>query len=282
MIGRLFLGPCFNISGLRDDREDAFIASITNRILCGIDNADTRIKWLEDALARYATGETFRMRRLYTTNDEIAYKTKAVLMLTSRDPHFRRPDVAERLLPFHLSRLEDFQDEDSLYSELYEKRPLILSDLLRMAGEVMEGIKSVPSPKLPFRMADFATFGWRIHKYQERENKWMEILQRLEKSQVEFASQGDVMIETLSQILAGGVEEPISTGELYQKCKPLADGADLPFPRTPQAFGKRFWEMQRMIELELGVRIIRESTHGGKIIVSFRKVSESSPPPSPV
>lgn len=282
MIGRLFLGPHFNVSGLRDDREDAFIASITNRTFHGIDNADTRVKWLEDALARYSTGETFRMRRLYTTNEEVSYQAKAILMLTSRDPHFRRPDVAERLLPFHLSRLENFQDEESLFLELYKYRPLILGDLLEIAGEVTKVIKSIPQPRLPFRMADFASFGWRIHKSWGKETAWFDILQRLEKSQAEFASEGDVIIETLSQVISSGFDGPISTGELYQECRTVAEKSDLPFPRTPQAFGKRFWELQRMVELELGVKIMKESAHGGKINVSFKKVVESSSPLSPV
>lgn len=66
MIGRLFLGSRFNVTGLYRDREDAFIAAVTNRTICGLDNADSRIPWLEDALATYATGLRYRLRRLYT------------------------------------------------------------------------------------------------------------------------------------------------------------------------------------------------------------------------
>jgi hypothetical protein len=202
-------------------------------------------------------------------------------MITSRDPHFRRADVAERLLPFYLARLQDFQDEDSFFADLYNMRPLILGDLLHMAGDAVEAIKATPSPKLPFRMADFAIFGWRIFKYMGRENIWIEILERLEKSQAEFASQGDSIIETLRRVYDEGIEGPISTGDLYRKCKDLAESEDLPFPRTAQAFGKRFWENQHIIELELGVKILSNPSHGGKIEVIFKKVSDSPSPPSP-
>jgi len=281
IIGRLLLGSQFNVSGLRPDKEDAFIASITNRILYAADNADSRVKWLEDALARYATGETFRMRRLYTTNEEVSYKATAVLMLTSRDPHFRRADVAERLLPFHLFRLEHFQDEESFFSDLYGMRPLILGDLLRMAGDIVEAIKTTQSPKLPFRMADFASFGWRIYKHKGMENTWIEILERLEKSQADFASEGDSMIETIRKVYEEGIEGPVLTGDLYQKCKVVAEADALPFPRTPQSFGKRFWDLQRVIELELGVKIISNPGHDRKIEITFKKVADSPSPPSP-
>ena len=82
------MGKEFEVSGLRKEKEDAFVAAVTNRVLYAIDNADTRVDWLEDALARYATGEAFRFRRLYTTNEEVSYRPRAILMLTSRDPLF--------------------------------------------------------------------------------------------------------------------------------------------------------------------------------------------------
>jgi len=106
MIGTLFCGPEFDVTGLSRDREDAFVAAVSNRVIVALDNADSRIQWLEDALATYATGLRYRLRRLYTTNEEISYSARAILMLSSRDPHFRRPDLAERLLTLHFKRPE--------------------------------------------------------------------------------------------------------------------------------------------------------------------------------
>lgn len=274
IVGRLFLGSHFNVSGLRDDREDSFIASITNRVIYVVDNADSRIKWLEDALARYATDETYRSRKLYTTNEEVSYRPRAILMLTSRDPFFRRPDVAERLLPFHLARLEEFQDEESFYSELTKMRPQILGDLLILVSEAMEAIQIVASPKMHFRMADFANFGWRIYKHQGKEDEWNGILKRLEKRQSEFASEGNAIIEVLGLLLSKeNALEPITTGDLFKKCKLIAEDEELPLPKSAQAFGKSFWSYQRVIELELGVKIVSSKGHSGKIEVVFKKVS---------
>jgi hypothetical protein len=56
LTGCLLVGNRFQVSDVRSDHEDGFVAAITNRIVYAIDNVDTRVPWLENALARYATG----------------------------------------------------------------------------------------------------------------------------------------------------------------------------------------------------------------------------------
>jgi hypothetical protein len=116
----LLLGSTFEVTGLH--REDAFVAAVTNRTVCAFDNADSRIPWLEDALATYATGHRYRLRRLYTTNEEASFEPRAILMLSSRDPHFNRPDAAERLLPLHFERPDGYEPEERLARELEARR----------------------------------------------------------------------------------------------------------------------------------------------------------------
>jgi hypothetical protein len=56
MIGILLCGAEFDVTGLSRGREDAFVAAVSNRVIVALDNADSRIPWLEDSLATYATG----------------------------------------------------------------------------------------------------------------------------------------------------------------------------------------------------------------------------------
>ncbi|MGH9357708.1 MAG: hypothetical protein ACRD1O_00865 [Terriglobia bacterium] len=77
MIGTLLCGTEFDVTGLSRDREDAFVAAVSNRVIVALDNADSRVQWLEDALATYATGLRYRLRRLYTTNEEVSYSPKS-------------------------------------------------------------------------------------------------------------------------------------------------------------------------------------------------------------
>ena len=149
LIGRLLTGPDFEVSALQREKEDGFVAGITSRIVLGLDNADSRIPWLPDSLARYATGQRYRLRRLYTTNDEVAYSPRAMLMLSSRDPQFNRPDVAERLLPLYCERPGVYRPEAEIYSELTKRRPSIMADLLATIAMIADRVDTTPRPSRP-------------------------------------------------------------------------------------------------------------------------------------
>lgn len=259
MFGRLFCGPQFDVTGLSRDREDAFVAAVSNRVIVALDNADSRIQWLEDALATYATGLRYRLRRLYTTNEEVSYSPRATLLLSSRDPHFRRPDVAERLVPFYFKRPEAYLPESVLFNELLKRRGEIMGELLARAGSIADSLAGVKLPALQFRMADFASFGAAVARAGGREGEWLDLLNKLERTQMTFAGEGDSLIEILRSILQREkVIGPIDTGALYKKCAALAESESLPIPRTAAGFGKHLTNLIRVIEVELEAKFIEE------------------------
>jgi len=271
MIGTLFCGPEFDVTGLSRDREDAFVAAVSNRVLVGLDNADSRVPWLEDSLATYATGLRYRLRRLYTTNEEVSYQPRAILLLSSRDPHFRRPDVAERLLPLHFRRPNAYQPEAVLFGGLAERRGQIMGELLSRAGSIADSLMGVNLPALRFRMADFASFGWAVAHVAGQEAEWQTLLSKLERGQMEFASEGDSLLIVLRNILeAEGKIGPANVGELYRRCSALADGESLPFAKSPQGFGRHLTNMKRVIEIELGVAFTEERGAGNRRFVTIR------------
>jgi hypothetical protein len=262
LTGRLLIGPKFDVMGLRADKEDAFVAAVTNRTACALDNADSRIKWLEDALATYATRQRYQLRKLYTTNDLLSYAPRAFLMLSSRDPHFRRPDVSERLLPFHFERLASYQDEGTIYDELEARRPAIMGALLNRLASLADALPQIEAPRMPFRMADYAAFGWRVFKACGREGDWLTLLSRLEAAQAGFAADGDGLIEVLRTLLErDGRIGPIKSGELFLRCSVVAAERGLPLPRTASGFGQKLTNMRRVIELELRAKLIEERGH---------------------
>ena len=55
LLGRLLVGPRFELSDLKAENYDAFVAATTNRLVYGVDNIDARVGWFQDAIARYAT-----------------------------------------------------------------------------------------------------------------------------------------------------------------------------------------------------------------------------------
>lgn len=263
LTGRLLLGPRFDVIGLHRDKEDAFVAAITNRTVVALDNADSRVPWLDDALATYATGRRYQLRRLYSTNEEVSYEPRATLMLSSRDPQFNRPDVAERLLPLHFERPERYRDEASIFDELEARRGAIWGHLLMRLGTIADALPETAAPALPFRMADFAAFGWRV--FAANASEWEALLGRLERAQAEFASDGDGLVDVLRILVErDGVLGPIEVGDLFKVGAKIAEEKRLNFPKTTNVLGRRLTNSRRVIELELGVRVQEERRHGNK------------------
>ena len=270
-IGRLYSGRGFDVTALHRDREDAFVAAMTNRTVTAIDNADSRVPWLEDALATYATGTRYRLRRLYSTNEEVNYEPRAILMISSRDPQFNRPDVAERLLPFHCRRPDHYTPEHALFSDLMTTRGAVMGTLLLDAGRVADILPGLTAPALRFRMADFAAFGWTVFAATGREAEWGALLSELERAQITFASDGDGLIETLRILFDRGDGHlgPISIGDLYARCRDVAETEQLPLPKNATSFGTRFTLYRRVIELELGARVHEERRSGRKRFITI-------------
>jgi hypothetical protein len=265
LLGRLIAGRRFEVSGLRKEKEDGFIAAICNRVIVGFDNADSRIPWLEDALAVYATGQRYRLRRLYTTNDEVAYDPRALILITSRDPHFNRSDVAERLLPFYFERPQAYRPEPTIFDELDRRRNAIWGELFAHLAAIADSIGKRQTPPLAFRMADFAAFGWNLFALQGRERDWIELLAKLERAQAGFAAQNDGIVEAMRILLQrDGMIGPVTTGTLFKRCFEIAEAERLAFPETAQGFGRRLTAAKRTIELELRCRFTEETAHKGQ------------------
>lgn len=272
MLGKLYVGPDFDVTGLSANREDAFVAAVCSRVIVALDNADSRIPWLEDALATYATGLRYRLRRLYTTNEEVSYVPRAMLLISSRDPHFRRPDVAERLLTLAFQRPQAYVPESVLFDELLSRRGAIMGELLGRAAAVADSLATLKLPALRFRMADYASFGWVVSAAAGHQADWEGLLTRLESSQMQFAGESDSLILVLRTLLEReGTIGPIDVGALYRQCSDLAREQSLPLARTPQGFGKHLTNMRRVIEIELGAVITEERAGGGHRVLAIKR-----------
>ncbi len=269
IVGRLLVGPTFEVTGLQRNREDAFTATITNRIVVGLDNADSSIPFLPDALARYATGQRHQLRKLYTTNEEASFSQRAILMISSRDPKFNRPDVAERLLPLNFDRPKEYRPEFEIFDELEKRRSAILGSLLLRAGEIADALPAHPAKSLRFRMADFASFGERVSASLGKSPDWIKLLDRVEKAQAEFASDGDGVVDALRVLLTQESIKGMPVGDLYQKCEQIANSRGYIFPKSKQSFGRRLSSMRRVIEIELGVRFLDSRKHADQRVISL-------------
>jgi len=143
--GKLLFGPAFKVASLTDDLRD-FDAALTNEYYVVADNADQERNGLPNKLAVVATGATLKRRVLFTTNRLIEFPLTAWLGITCRTPHFRREDVANRLLPIQVTTLQSaFIPYGQMQGAVQERRNLLLTALVVQVQAILAEIEAEQS-----------------------------------------------------------------------------------------------------------------------------------------
>jgi hypothetical protein len=210
-----------------------------------------------------ATGQRYRMRKLYKNNEELVYTPRAILLVSSRDPRFNRADVVDRLLPLYFERLTLYRAEGEIFDELECRRGAIMGAVLNRLGRISGALVIHPAKSLAFRMADFASFGERIAAAQGESSVFLDLLAKLEKTQARFAAEADGLVEALRLLLEQENVTDISVGDLFRKCRKIAEDNGLQIARSSQGFGRHLTNMRRVIEPELQARLIESAFHRG-------------------
>ena len=267
-IGQLLFGRDFNVDGLRRDKEDDFFVATTTRPFVVFDNVDRRIGWLDDALATSATGMRVTKRELYHTNKPISYTPKAFLALTARTPRFRRDDVAERLLIFHLERLPNKLPEFQLYREIQDMRDELLSDYANM----LNGVVATPpsgTGDTSIRLADFAAIATRIGDSLGIRAQTLALLEKLKKSQYIFATEDSDLYYLLDAWLSKERHSEMDLGfsngtrrvqstQLFNELKDIADANSVRWSYTsPNALGMVLRNMMEPLSIHFTIQYER-------------------------
>lgn len=128
-----------------------------------LDNADTRAKWLPDALAAAATGGTQAKRRLYTDNDLVALRPRAWLAITSARPDTFAGDagLADRLLVVRMDRRKGDTKDAELSEQIQANRNAGLSWICNKLSTAL-GDSTEPPGALNRRHPDFARIAFRL------------------------------------------------------------------------------------------------------------------------
>jgi hypothetical protein len=242
-IGRVLFGDHFNVMQLATDPKD-FDAAMTNEHFVAIDQSDTRVTWLDDRLATAATGGTIKRRDYYTTNRLVEFPIRAFIAMTSRTPHFRREDVADRLILLYVERFREFVPESRLLRILSEKRNAIMTDLLEKLQGVLKALADVEQHYHGnFRLADFASFAMRIAEHEGWGNQMAAILDRLGQEQKCFTAEDEPLIALIDEWLAlsdsKNVGRELTSAELRGELEIIAKAGNIDFPyKTTQSFAQ--------------------------------------------
>lgn len=171
---------------------------VANKHFIVIDNLDTYKESINDKIACYATGVTNEKRKLYSNGEVYSERVEAFLGISTRNPVFRRDDVAQRVLIIYLDPLVEYSTEGSIMTPMLEHRSEILSQIITNLQRVIGLIKSrkYAGYKSKFRMADFAHF---TALYLDSGEVAEELLHRVVKTQQALVIEGDILLTLLTK-----------------------------------------------------------------------------------
>lgn len=157
--------------------------------LAVFDNVDTWERWLSDRLAQSA-GALDNTRRTQYTDDQTTILTKdAMVAVTSHDPKFSRPDIADRLLILRKSRFDVFEDEAEL---MVMPRAAMWYDMIHDLSIIL----ATPRPYIPeqLRVQDFASLGSWIASGLDLLTEFQSAISKIRIGQKSFALDNDAIL----------------------------------------------------------------------------------------
>lgn len=280
-VGQILFGKKFDVTSVGNDCKD-IDTIITNNYYVVIDNLDNPTKALNDTLARIATGQVIKKRKLFTTNVELEFEVKCFVALTSRTPQFTRDDVADRLICIYLERFGLFQDENNLCRKVMDNRDKIFSFIVAKLQKIIKKLenKQNEESKVDFRMADFAVFALKISENKREQKELEKIFATMIKIQNEFTLRDDVLYLILKEFVKNtdNKGKRFTPAQLYKKFKENADEMGLlkSFEivyKNPKSVSTRLRNIKDNISDEILMNY--EKGHSNQFYYSFELVDDS-------
>ncbi|AEA46744.1 CHC2 zinc finger domain-containing protein [Archaeoglobus veneficus] len=260
LFGRLIYGRHFDVSSINPtpSGERDFVAALANWGFIALDNVDSPVSWLEDALAKVATRGVHRMRKLFTNAEEVDVPIRSFVALSSRDPHFRRDDVADRLLIIKTTRLSNFIPEGVLLEAVTKYRNVVFSEYVDGLNRIVKALKGVNLAEItiPHRLADWVAFaqiaaealGFDVESVRDA-------LEKLDEVRANFTVEAD----SFYLILKGWVEtsntgEWLTATQLFKELQNFANtiGLEL-YVRNPISLGRKLQNLKAELARILGM-----------------------------
>lgn len=204
-----------------------------------LDNADTRISWLPDALAQASTGLASTKRELYTNANLVRFRPRSWVCITTARPEgfAGDPGLADRLIVVRMGRREADTKDQELSQQIAAARDAglswVCSTLSRALGDTVE----FPSP-LNQRHPDFGTLALKLGRALGREQEAIEALQSAETDKSNFCLENDPIGTALVALVKEKekVKGPAKDILKLLQDSGLLDGGSAP---TPKGLGKR-------------------------------------------
>lgn len=277
MVGWLWSGPgkdYWDVATVEENKEEDFITTLANQHIVCADNLDNRISWMQDLIARVATGAEVKRRALYTNGKIWSAPLSSWLMITSREPKWiKREDVVQRLLPIHFkeNKSRRYIAEGMLTRTQKELRPARLGNMLNIANGVVKQLRAGAVPQeTSLRIADFAFIGQLIANAMGHGDEFKEAVEKLPREQRRFMSHDHPILEAVEEWLARGNRgREVDFQKFFEELQEIGGWNDRRGMRTWKGLLEKMKEMKDTIEGAFSSFVIERNNMSGKLQIQF-------------
>lgn len=262
MVLRILFGPAAQVGGV-PDKPDGFTALASSAHIIVLDNLDEIVFWLRDKLARVSTGADDTYRKLYSNNEAGRIVYRCWVAITSRNPDtLKRDDLADRMLPLYLARIEDNTRQAETQLDLLQEsfRNQVWGDILTELNQAVASIRAGQMEvRSALRMADWELLGRIFAQTIGQGTEWKKLVERLRGDQSEFLLEGDPLVDGLTAWLGNddNLGRKMLARELYNEWQAALYQEKRPgkeWPGTAQGFSKRLAALRRELTARFDVR----------------------------
>jgi len=224
----------------KKDEEDFGVQLLGSAPIAHLDNMDSEVAWLRDAICAYATAGGWRKRKKFTDTDVIDIRPQCFVAITSGNPvTFRRTDVADRCLILRLEQRKTTTDPEGLLEYVKNNRGRLFGEWLYNVNKVLAIVKTIKTDGYTHRMAGFARFFNACHAALGFEGE-----HALDAAQAErdmLITEDDPLVDLLDRWLerSANVGREINCNDLYAELAPMAMSAQNPFYESARQLGQR-------------------------------------------
>jgi 5S rRNA maturation endonuclease (ribonuclease M5) len=235
-----FYGLQFIAAKVEESEESNFWPSVDAGGIFTLDNADTKCRWLADALANAATDGCSQRRRLYTNAETVTLRARAWLAVTTANPTFASDaGLADRLLLVRMACRDNQASSDSgLTDEILANRDAGLSHLAETLRAALADTAQTPEG-LNQRHPDFAEFAVRIGRALNREAQMIEAMKTAEADKFAFCLENDAIASALLAYLRTVESFTGTANELAPKLVEIDPELSAVKPLSARKLGKR-------------------------------------------
>jgi hypothetical protein len=231
-----------------------------------LDNVDSRISWLADAIATASTGGSSEKRTLHTNNGITKLEPNAWCSLTSANPKFAADaGISDRLMVVRLNRRTGETKETALKIDILNNRNSGLSWVCQTLSKALADTKEVPN-QLNARHPDFADMAVRIGRQFTNQDAIVEALTLAEMDKSTFNMENDDIGATIKEYFEQTESKTLTgtAGEIVQQLKEI--DPDIGVTKnskglTAKGFGNRLKTIMPHLETLYGAEIIPKSSN---------------------